>query len=129
MAVEKLNRRTWRVKLPKLGYVKFRGSRSLDGETIRSATVSRDGGRWFVSFLVDDGMSTPEEHLVPGSAVGVDRGVAVAVATSDGDLIDRQFVTAGERRRTVVLQRKLSHTAKSSVNRTKIKAALAAADR
>nr|WP_328833341.1 transposase [Mycolicibacterium fluoranthenivorans] len=125
MAVEKLNRRTWRVKLPKLGYVKFRGSRSLDGETIRSATVSRDGGRWFVSFLVDDLMTTPEEHLVPGSAVGVDRGVAVAVATSDGDLIDRQFVTAGERRRTVVLQRKLSHTAKNSKNRTKIKAALA----
>jgi len=120
MAVQKLNRRHARVKLPKLGWVKFRASRSLDGETIRSATVSRDGRHWFVSLLVDDGVSTPAEHRAPGTAVGVDRGVVVAVATSDGELIDRNFTTAGERRRAVVLQRKLSRAAKGSVNRGKI---------
>jgi putative transposase len=120
MAVETLNRRHARVKLPKLGWVKFRASRSLDGETIRSATVSRDGRHWFVSLLVDDGVSTPEEHRAPGTAVGVDRGVVVAVATSDGELIDRNFTTAGARRRAVVLQRKLSRAAKGSINRGKI---------
>ena len=56
MAVEKLNRRHARVKLPKLGWVKFRMSRPLDGETIRSATLSKAGKQWFVSFLVDDGV-------------------------------------------------------------------------
>jgi putative transposase len=55
------------VKLPKLGWVKFRGSRSLDGEAIRSATVSREGGHWFVSSLVDDGVSTPKEHGAAGA--------------------------------------------------------------
>ncbi|MBS4730578.1 transposase [Mycobacterium sp. SM1] len=126
MAVEKLNRGHARIKLPKLGWVKFRASRSLDGETVRSATLTREGRHWFISVLVDDGRQTPEIHPVPGAAVGVDRGVAAAIATSHGDLIDRQFVTAGERRRVVALQRKLSRASRGSANRDKARAALAA---
>jgi putative transposase len=124
MQLERLNRRTSRVKLPKLGWVKFRASRSLDGETVRSATLTREGEHWFVSFLVDDGIATPAEHASPGTAVGVDRGVVVAVATSAGDLFDRAFTTAGEQRRAVRLQRKLSRSAKGSANRNKARQAL-----
>lgn len=125
MAVEQLNRRHARVKLPKLGWVKFRASRSLDGETLRSATVSRQGRHWFVSFLVYDGVSTPRVHCSPGCAVGIDRGVVVAVATSDGELTDREFVTGGERRRVVALQRKLSRSARGSANRYRTRTQLA----
>ncbi|GFG83120.1 hypothetical protein MPRG_63960 [Mycobacterium paragordonae] len=124
MAVEKLNRRHSRVKLPKLGWVKFRQTRSLDGETIRSATLSREGQHWYVSLLVEDA-EKPATHAAPRSAVGVDRGVVVAVATSDGELLDRAFVTTGEQRRTVALQRTLSRAAKGSANRNKTCAALA----
>jgi putative transposase len=124
MSVEKLNRRHARVKLPKLGWVKFCASRSLDGEAIRSVTVSREGRHWFVSFLVDDGRREPPAHAAPASAVGVDRGVVVAAATSDGELCDREFVTAGEWRRAVRLQRQLSRCAKRSGNRDKTRAAL-----
>jgi putative transposase len=124
MELEKLNRRKCRVKLPKFGWVTFRASRSLDGETIRSATLAREGKHWFVSFLVDDGIATPAEHASPGTAVGVDRGVVVAVATSAGDLFDRAFTTAGEQRRAVRLQRKLSRSAKGSANRNKARQAL-----
>jgi putative transposase len=122
--VEKLNRRKSRVKLPKLGWVTFRASRSLEGETIRSATLTREGKHWFVSMLVDDGVATPAEHASPGTVVGVDRGVVVAVATSAGDLFDRVFTTPGERRRAMRLQRKLSRTAKGSANRNKTRGAL-----
>jgi putative transposase len=124
MEVEKLNRRKARVKLPKLGWVKFWASRSLEGETIRSATLTREGQHWFVSFLVDDGITTPAQHASPGTAVGVDRGVAVAVATSAADLFDQVFITAGERRRALRLQRTLSRAAKGSANRNKTRAAL-----
>ncbi|MFB7328037.1 RNA-guided endonuclease InsQ/TnpB family protein, partial [Streptomyces sp. NPDC056190] len=48
-SVERLGRTWGRGKLPKLGRVRFRWSRPLGGE-LRSATVSRKGGRWFVSF-------------------------------------------------------------------------------
>jgi putative transposase len=125
MELRKLNRGKAQVKLPKLGWVKFRASRSLDGESIRSATLTREGKHWFVSFLVDDGHTTPEVHAGPGTAVGVDRGVAVAVATSAGDLLDRVFTTPGERRRAVRLQRKLSRAAKGSANRNKTRHTLA----
>jgi len=125
MVVELLNRRHARVKLPKLGWVRFRLSRPLDDVVIRSATVSRDGQQWFVSFVVEDGKAVPETHARPGSAVGVDRGVVVAIATSDGALLDREFSTAGERRRALRLQRRLSRAGKHSRNRVKTRAALA----
>ncbi|SIJ00611.1 IS605 family transposase OrfB [Mycobacteroides abscessus subsp. abscessus] len=125
MTLEKLNRRHGRIKLPKLGWVKFRMSRDLARETIRSATLTREGRHWFLSLLVDDGHRTPEEHAAPGAAVGVDRGVVAAIATSDGNLIDCDFVTPGERRRLVALQRTLSRCAKRSANRSKVRAELA----
>ena len=125
MAVEQLNGRHGRVKLPKLGWVKFRQTRSLAGETIRSATLTREGRHGYVSLLVDDGIAAPLAHAAPGAAVGVDRGVVVAVVTSAGELVDRPFVTDGEQRRAVALQHGLSKAVKGSANRTKARAALA----
>ncbi len=124
MAVQKLNRRHARVKLPKLGWVRFRLSRPLDGTLIRSATLTREGRHWFVAFLVDDQEATPPVHSTPASAIGVDRGVVVAVATSDGQLRDRALLGDGERRRALTLQRRLSRAAKHSRNRTKTREAL-----
>jgi putative transposase len=124
MELEKLNRRKSQVKLPKLRWVKFRASRSLDGETIRSATLTRERKHWFVSLLVEDGKTTPETDATPEAKIGVDRGVAVAVATSAGDLLDQVFTTAGAQRRALRLQRTLSRAAKGSANRTKTREAL-----
>lgn len=121
--VERLNKRWGRAKLPKLGWVQFRMTRQLGGP-VRSATVSRDGAHWFVSFLVDDGETTPEQHATPNTGVGVDRGVAAAVATSDGDLIDRDFISPGETERYRRLQRKLSRQKRGSANRRKTLAAM-----
>lgn len=104
---ERLNRRWGRVRLPKLGWVRFRWTRPLGG-TIRNATVARDGGRWYLSFCVEDGITEVAPNGKP--AVGIDRGVAVAVATSDGDMHDRRFVTAGEQRRIRRLQQRLARS-------------------
>jgi len=95
--------------------VKFRASRSLEGETLRSATLTKEGAHWFVSLLVEDGVCTPAGHGAADAAVGVDRGV-----TSAGDLLDQVF-TAAEKRRAVRLQRKLSRAAKGSASRNKIR--------
>ena len=125
MTVQRLNGRYARVKLPKLGWVRFRLSRRLDDVVVRSATLTRDGRHWFVSFLVDDGRQTPGSHAVPDAAVGVDRGVVTALATSDGVLFDRQFLTAGEQVRVLRLQRMLSRAARRGRNRDKTRVALA----
>jgi putative transposase len=126
MELRKLNRRKAAVKLPKLGWVKFRASRSLEGETLRSATLSKEGERWFVSFLVEDGKTPPAGHGAADAAVGVDRGVVVAVATSAGDLLNQVFLSAAQKRRAVRLQRKLSRAAKGSANRNKARQRYAA---
>ncbi|WP_405137399.1 RNA-guided endonuclease InsQ/TnpB family protein [Nocardia sp. NBC_01388] len=120
--VERLSRRWGRAKLPKLGWVRFRFSRPLDGD-VRSATISRDGDVWFVSFLVDDETCTPEKHAST-SAVGVDRGVVVAIACSDNTLRDRQFATPGEDERYRRLQKRLMRQRRNSANRSKTRVAM-----
>ncbi|QUX31778.1 transposase [Nocardiopsis akebiae] len=123
MSIERLGRRWGRIKLPKLGWVRFRWSRAPRG-TVRSATVSRDGAHWYVALLCEDGQTTPEAHERPDSAVGIDRGVAVAVATSDGDLLDRTFQTPKEAERERRLRRRLSRQRRGSNNRARTRAAL-----
>ena len=88
--VRRLNRRWGAVTLPKIGEVKFRWSRPLGG-TVRNAVVSFDGIAWHVGFGVHAGIKTPAAHARPGTVVGVDRGVKVALAMSDGRMWNRTF--------------------------------------
>ena len=83
MKLEKLDRNKSRVQLPKLGWVKFGASRRLDGEAIRSATFAKEGGHWYVSVLVGDGVVASKAHAAPDSAVGVDRGGGGATRRSN----------------------------------------------
>ncbi|HCT78273.1 MAG TPA: transposase [Micromonosporaceae bacterium] len=107
ISVVRSSRRWGKVRLPKFGWVRFRWSRPLGG-TARNVTVSRDGPHWHVSFCVEDGVNAAEPNGKP--AVGLDRGVVVAVATSDGGLLDREFVTLGELKRLKRLQQRLSRS-------------------
>jgi putative transposase len=147
LPVQRISRTGGRVFLSKFGWVRFRMSRPLGG-TVRSATVSRDGRHWFISFLVDDGIGERAEHACP-SWVGVDRGVVTAAVTSDGEFFDRRHVTTDgvssrrlprqrkERRqddlgylsprqaeRYLRLQRQLARTKKGSKRRTTVVAAM-----
>lgn len=116
--VERVGRKWGRAKLPKLGWVRFRWSRPLGG-AVRSATVSRKGGRWFVAFLIYDGKITPEQHAMPNCAVGIDRGVKAAVVTSDGTFHHRAFTSRREAFRYRRLQQRLARQRKGSANRRK----------
>lgn len=77
--VEKINRRWGRVKLPKIGWVKFRRTRDIEG-SIREATVTRTALGWQISI----GCLLEGEQPDNGRAVGIDRGVAVPLMLSDG---------------------------------------------
>jgi putative transposase len=70
-----------------------------------------------VSFLAEDGLLTPEHH--PGTPVGVDRGVKVAVTTSTGEFHDREFAADGEKARCRRLQQRLARQKKGGANRSK----------
>jgi putative transposase len=77
--VEKINRRWSRVKLPKVGWVKFRDTRTVRG-SIAEVTVTRAALGWQVSI----GCKLPDDAPVLPGCVGIDRGVTVPLMLSDG---------------------------------------------
>jgi putative transposase len=99
------SRRWAEVRLPKLGWVRFRLSRPLGG-MVRNATVSKDALGWHVSFgLATVTQPTPPNRL-PGC--GVDFGVACSAFVSDEQepRLMPSTLTAGQRRRLLGLERR-----------------------
>ncbi len=81
--VEKVNRRWSRAWIPKVGWVKFR--RSRDVPDAKSFRVTRDpSGRWHIAFAA---IPVPIDAPGNGEVIGVDRGVAVTLAYSDGTML------------------------------------------
>jgi putative transposase len=105
VAVRALNHRWGQVRLPKIGWIRFRLSRPFGGE-IRNATVSRDALGWHVSF----GVATHERPAVANGlpGCGVDFGVACSAFVSDESTPRRMSSTlsAGEWRRLRSLERR-----------------------
>lgn len=102
-----------RIKLPKLGWVKFRKSRALEGN-LKSATVSRNGKHWFVSILCE--MDVPEPVHPSSSAVGIDRGISIMAACSDGKNYANARAFRNHEQRLANAQRSLSRKVKFSNN-------------
>jgi IS605 OrfB family transposase len=110
----RLNRRWGEVRLPKFGRVRFCWSRSVGG-TVRNATVRREGESWFISFCVEDGQADAPPNGLP--AVGIDRGVVLPLATSDGECLDFLSIRPAEAVRLRRLQKRLGRQKKGSRRR------------
>lgn len=79
VSIERLNAKWSQVRLPKLGWIKFRQTRDIEGKVFE-ATVSRTAKGWQISF----GCKIDRDIIDVGGAVGIDRGVAVPIQLSDG---------------------------------------------
>ena len=107
--LRRTSKRWGEVKLQGMGWVKVRLHRAPIGTRICSATyVEEPDGTVWVTLLTEVHERCPTKPRVRdwGSAVGVDVGVAVPVALSDGRLLDRDFWKPGELRRKVRLERR-----------------------
>jgi transposase len=119
--VRRLSRRTGEVRIPKVGWVRFRWSRAITGEA-RSFRVTRDrAGRWHVAFAV---IPPPVDGPGRGEVVGVDRGVAVSAALSTGELLSAPGLRVAEAKRLRRLQRRLARARRGSNRRQRVKAAI-----
>ena len=120
--VVRLNRRFGRVRVPKVGWVRFRLSRPVP-EGIKSYRVTRDpAGRWHIAFAhIPDPICGPGD----GSVVGIDRGVAVSAALSTGELLHAPSLTRGEAERVKILQQRLARAKRGSNRRARTKRAIA----
>ena len=70
------------VRLPKVGWIRFRKSRDIPRGQIKNVSVSREGKHWFVSFCVEHKEQTMAAPA--GAPIGLDLGVAQSVTASDG---------------------------------------------
>lgn len=111
-----------RVYLRKIGWVGFFKSRDVIGE-IKQATVVREADGWYVSIQTEYEIPDPQQAV--GGMIGVDRGVAVFAATSDGELVDPINAYAKTMKRLARLQRRLTRKKKGSKNRRRAAARVA----
>lgn len=84
LGFKRLNVQRGAVKIPKVGWVKLLGWSALGGE-LRSVTISRKGDHWYAAISWRKEVSEPAKSCLP--SVGIDRGVAVFAALSDGQMI------------------------------------------
>ena len=107
------------ITLPKLKEVKFRGYRTtkeIVGK-IKSATISKDANKYFVSILVE--VPFVKYSLKPKSIVGLDLGIKDFIVTSNGEKLKNE-VKINEKR-LKGLQKWLSRCKPGSKNRYKVK--------
>jgi transposase len=91
--VQRLNRHWGQVKIPKVGWVRFRWSRAVpDGVKSYRVTLDRSG-RWHVALTA---VPAPISGPGTGEVVGVDRGVAITAALSTGEMLQCPGLSAKE---------------------------------
>lgn len=103
LTVRRLNRHWGQVQVPKGGWLRFAISRDWkDIAACSSARVTLESGQWHVSFTCPP----PPKKTTGTGEIGIDRGVAVTAATSDGELLNIPHISKGEQRRLAELQRR-----------------------
>lgn len=119
LGFKRLSKRMGAIKVPKLGWLKCRDWRPLGG-VLRSITIRRRGGHWYVSIQWQREVTDPTPQN--GPAVGVDRGVAVFAALSDGTKIEPLNSFRKIEDKLAKLQRRLARKTKFSANWHKLRA-------
>lgn len=105
------------IKLPKLGLVKCRVSKHVEGR-ILSATISQNpSGKYFVSVCCTDIES--KSLASTGEIVGIDLGIKDFAITSDGEVIENPKYLQKSEKKLARLQRQLSRKTIGSNNRNK----------
>ncbi|MET8054283.1 transposase [Streptosporangium sp. NPDC005286] len=113
-----------RLRLPKIGDVAVRWSRSLPSEPSSVTVIKDSAGRYFASFVVE----TATEPLAqsPGE-VGIDLGLAHFATLSTGEKIKNPRILRRAAKRLRKVQKALSRTQQGSVNRVKARLKVAKA--
>lgn len=112
-----------KIKLPKVGFVKIRIHRPIEG-TIKSVTIEKTpSGKYYVSILVE--CEEPKKLPVNTNVVGIDLGLKEFAITSDGEIFENPRYLRKSEEKLKKLQRELSRKQKGSANREKSRIKLA----
>ncbi|MEU0436407.1 transposase [Streptomyces sp. NPDC006290] len=110
VVVHQLNRRWARVKVPGCGWVRFRLTRT-EIPKAKTFRVTLRNGRWHITFAV---VPVPVAAPGTGEVIGVDRGVTITAALSDGRRLNCPQLTVKERAQVRKHQRRAARALKGS---------------
>ncbi|MBJ6636982.1 transposase [Streptomyces sp. DHE7-1] len=114
-----------KLRLPKIGDLKMKWSRTLPSTPSTVTVVKDSAGRYFASFVVETGPCEVLPKATP--EVGIDLGLGHFAVLSDGRKVDSpRFLRRAEKRLKKV-QRDLSRKVKGSSNRDKARVKVARA--
>ncbi|GAA3816135.1 RNA-guided endonuclease TnpB family protein [Streptomyces coacervatus] len=114
VVIHKLNRRWAQVKVPGCGWVRFRLTRTElpDAKTFR---ITFRNNQWHIAFaVIPDPIAAP----ATGEVIGIDRGVTITAALSDGRKLNCPQLTTKERARIRKHQRRAARAPKGSEHKT-----------
>jgi putative transposase len=105
-----------RLYLQNIGHIKVKLHRPVEG-TIKTVSVKRACGKWYVIFSCDLGDAS--EVTAEGPAIGIDLGLKSFLVTSDGKSIKPPRYYRESQRKLRVAQRSVSRKKKGSGRRRK----------
>ena len=108
-----------RIKLPKLGWMRYRNSRDILGAA-KNITISQSGGKWYASIQTEREIAQPVP--VATTAIGIDVGIARFATLSDGSFIAPLNSFRKHQQRLARYQRRMSRKVRFSNNWKKEKA-------
>ena len=105
-----------RIYLPKIGWVRYRNSRTIIG-TIKNVTVTAKCGKWYVSIQTEYEQEKPVHY---GNDIGIDMGIIRFATLSDGRYFEPINAFHSLKGRLAKLQRQLKRKTKGSNNWKKL---------
>ncbi|MFA5250000.1 MAG: transposase [Parachlamydiales bacterium] len=112
-----------KVYLPKIGWVRFRKSREIEGK-IKQTTVLREDEKWYVTFSCEIEKEAPHPLIDPKKKVGIDLGLTCFATLAIGEknyhvTIENPKFLRKSLKKLRFLSAALSHKKKHSQNRYK----------
>lgn len=106
-----------RIQLPKLGKVKCKVSKKIEGDIVNATVIKSNSGKYYVSIFFKgvDIKPLPKTNKF----VGIDMGIKALAITSDGTEYQNPRYLIKSEKKLAKLQRKLSRKSKGSNRREK----------
>ena len=102
-----------RIGFPKLGWIRYRRSRNIEG-AIKNIIVSCVAGKWYASIQTEREVAKPVHPST--SIVGIDMGVTLFATLSDGSMFEPVNAFRKAAAKLAKYQRGLNHKTKFSSN-------------
>ena len=111
----KLDEENSRIFLPKLGYLRYRQSREIQG-VVKQVTVSCAAGKWYISIQTEREVEQPIQIQQEEEIIGIDLGVVRFATLSNGEVYEPRNPYRNLERKLAKKQRSLARKQKGGAN-------------